>query len=214
MTSAGPRPVSDSAARPRSHSAPFPLDRDLTGDPFRHDAATTGGAGGGDWYKGRVFDWLTGLVSASPLTYLLVLGLAVADIVGIVPAETVITAATLLAMEGRLLIVGVGLTSVAGVAAGDTLLYVLGSRLGNRLASRLFRSDRARERLDWARRQMSQRGAVIIIGGRWLPMGRTLRSSPPEASNCTGAASLSPTVWPSRSGLATTSASLSSSGGR
>lgn len=121
-----------------------------------------------------MFDWLTGLVSASPLTYLVVLGLTVADVVGLLPAEAVVTTATLLAMEGRLLLVGVGLASVTGVALGDTMLYVLGRRLGTRLASRLFRSNAARERLRWARRQVSRRGAVIIIVGRWLPMGRTV----------------------------------------
>lgn len=121
-----------------------------------------------------VFDWFTELVSASPLTYLLVLVLTMADVTGLIPAEAVVTTATLVAVRGSLLLPGVGLASVAGVAAGDTLLFLLGRRVGARVAGRLFRGERAQERLRWAERQMSRHGAVIVVAGRWLPMGRTV----------------------------------------
>lgn len=120
-----------------------------------------------------MFGWLDAFVSDAPLTYLIVLGLSMADITGLIPAEAVTTAATLLALEGQLLVAGVGVAGAAGVALGDIILYLLGRKVGNRLAPRIFRSDTAKERLHWAERQMDRHGGVIIIAGRFLPMGRT-----------------------------------------
>lgn len=120
-----------------------------------------------------MFDWLNSFVADSPLTYLLVAGLAVADIVGVFPSETVVVTASLLAVDGKLSLIAVGVAAFAGAVAGDNLLYLLGRRVGDRLTAWLFRGERARERLDWARRRMHEHGTAIVIAGRFVPMGRT-----------------------------------------
>lgn len=118
-------------------------------------------------------NWLSGLVSASPLTYLLITGLAIADIIGVVPAETVIVSATVLAMQGPLLIIGIVAAAIVGAVIGDNILYHLGRGWGGRLVGRLFRSQRSRRRLDWAQRQMHRHRNGVILGGRFVPAGRT-----------------------------------------
>ena len=120
-----------------------------------------------------MFDWLTGWVSASPVSYLIIAGITIADIVGVLPAETVITAAVVLAVDGRLLIVGVGAAAFVGAVAGDNVLYPLGRRVGVPLVGWMFRGERAQERLDWAVRQMREHGNTVIVAGRFIPMGRT-----------------------------------------
>lgn len=120
-----------------------------------------------------MFGWLNHLISGSPLSYLVIVGLAIADIVGVVPAETVIVTAVLLALHGSLLLVGVGAAAVAGSLVGDNILYVLGWRVGTPLVSKLFRGEKSRRRLGWARQQMERHGSSVIIVGRFVPMGRT-----------------------------------------
>lgn len=120
-----------------------------------------------------MFGWLNGLVGDTPLTYLIVAVLAVADITGVVPAETVVVTAVVLAMKGQLFIVGIAVAGFVGAAAGDNLLYVLGNSFGERVIGWIFRGRASRERLDWARRRMRQHRILIIIAGRFIPMGRT-----------------------------------------
>lgn len=120
-----------------------------------------------------MFDWLNHLVSDSPLSYLIILGLTVADITGIVPAETVIVTSTLLALHGGLLVVAVGITAVVGALIGDNILYALGRWVGTPVADRMFRGETSRRRLEWARRNMRRYSLTLIVVGRLIPMGRT-----------------------------------------
>lgn len=120
-----------------------------------------------------MFDFLTSWISDSPLTYLVILGLTAADIIAIIPAETVIVTAVVLALQANLLVVGVAAAAVIGAVIGDNILYFLGRRFGPRLADRLFRGDTSRERLDWAQRQMHRHRTLVIIAGRFVPVGRT-----------------------------------------
>ncbi|MDR7303388.1 DedA family protein [Haloactinomyces albus] len=121
-----------------------------------------------------MFDFITQWISGSPVTYPVISALAVLDIIGIVPAETVIITATLAALRGDLWVVGVAAAAIVGALVGDNILYLIGQHGGGRLVNWLFRSERSRERLDWARRRMHRHRNVIIIGGRFLPGGRTV----------------------------------------
>ncbi|WP_158546657.1 DedA family protein [Halopolyspora algeriensis] len=121
-----------------------------------------------------MFDFITQWISGSPVTYPVISALAVLDIIGIVPAETVVITATLIALHGDLWVVGVAAAAVVGALVGDNILYLIGQYGGGRLVNYLFRSDRSRQRLDWARRRMHRHRNVIIIGGRFLPGGRTV----------------------------------------
>jgi membrane-associated protein len=120
-----------------------------------------------------VFDRLTQL-SASPLTYLAVLGVCALDaVLPIVPSETVVIAASVLAARGELLIWLVVVAAAAGGFLGDVGSYLLGRTAGAAAARRLFRGDKARRRLDWAGKALARHGAAIIVVARFVPGGRT-----------------------------------------
>jgi membrane protein DedA with SNARE-associated domain len=118
---------------------------------------------------GFLRDWISG----SPVTYLVLLGAAVLDLVAIVPSETlVITASIVAADDGSLFWGFIGLSAAVGAFAGDNVLYLLGSRFGEPVASRLFRGARSRKRLDWAHRQLRRR-PWVLVPARFVPGGRT-----------------------------------------
>jgi membrane-associated protein len=116
-----------------------------------------------------VLSGLVDLVSGSPWTYALVLGIAALDaIFPIVPSETVAIAAGVLAGTGDLNIALVIAAASAGAFLGDTSTYSLGRLAGDRAANRL-----AGRRLGWAKRTLETRGAYLIVGARFVPGGRT-----------------------------------------
>jgi membrane-associated protein len=121
-----------------------------------------------------MFDWLTEQVTDSPVTYLVVFVAAGGDVlVPLIPSETiVITAAVLASQDGLQIWLIVPLAAI-GAFAGDNVSYVLGRRLGDPVARRLFRGDRAKARLEWAERAIERRGALLIVVGRFIPGGRT-----------------------------------------
>ena len=120
-----------------------------------------------------MFDRLTQL-SASPLTYLAVLGVCALDaVLPIVPSETVVIAASVLAARGELLIWLVAVAAAAGGFLGDVGSYLVGRTAGAWAARRLFRGDKAKRRLDWAGGALARHGAAIIVVARFVPGGRT-----------------------------------------
>lgn len=121
-----------------------------------------------------MFDGLLTFINGSPLAYLAVSVLVALDaFIPVLPGETTIIIASLLASEGSLRVVLVWLATVAGIVTGDNIAYFLGASLGRRAARRLFRSPRSRQRLAWARDQIHRRGRGLIIGGRFIPGART-----------------------------------------
>lgn len=60
--------------------------------------------------------------------------------------------------------------AAAGAWVGDNLAYLLGRHAG--LDRMLERSAPGRRALAWARGHLDRRGAVIVIVGRWVPVGR------------------------------------------
>lgn len=121
-----------------------------------------------------LFDFLSHHVSGSPLTYLLIVGVCAGDAVfPLFPAEVVVITASVLAANGRLQIALVVLAAMLGAMLGDNTAYGLGRAGLRRLAGRLFASETARARLDWARAQLESNGAWIIIVARFIPGGRT-----------------------------------------
>jgi membrane-associated protein len=120
-----------------------------------------------------VFNRLTQL-SASPLTYLAVLGACALDaVLPIVPSETVVIAASVLAARGELWIWLVAVAAAAGGFLGDVGSYLLGRTAGAWAARRLFRGDKAKRRLDRAGKALARHGAAIIVVARFVPGGRT-----------------------------------------
>lgn len=115
-------------------------------------------------------EFLAGAGSA----YLLIAALVAGDgIFPSVPGETALIGGAILAADGDLSLAGVMAAGIVGGLIGDNCSYLIGARAGRPAASRFFKSERSKRRLEWAREQLDERGASIIITARFIPVGRT-----------------------------------------
>jgi membrane-associated protein len=120
-----------------------------------------------------VFDSLTEYVSGSPWTYAFLLAVSAIDvIIPLVPSETSVILAGVLASTGDLVLVLVILFAAAGAILGDNIAYWIGRKTGHRIVNRFFKGER-RKQVDWAHRQVEKRGGYLIVIGRFIPGGRT-----------------------------------------
>jgi membrane-associated protein len=94
-------------------------------------------------------------------------------VIPLVPSETAVISAGVLAGAGDLQIGFVIAAGAAGAYAGDSSAYWLGRRFGDRLERRLFRSAKAVRRRKWAERTLQRHGGPLIFGARFVPGGRT-----------------------------------------
>lgn len=121
-----------------------------------------------------MFDSIANAVSGSPWTYLLIVAVCAGDaMLPLLPSETVVIAAAVLAANGHLNIALVVIAAALGALLGDNGAYAVGKSGLRRLADRFLRSEKSRRRLEWARSQLQHHGAWIIIVGRFIPGGRT-----------------------------------------
>jgi membrane-associated protein len=122
-----------------------------------------------------VFDWLTHEVSHSVLTYPVVGFAAAADVLlPLIPSETIVITASVLAAQGDLLIWVIVPVVALGAFVGDNLSYWLGRKIGDPTADRLFADEQGQVRLKWAEEALCRRGAILIGVGRFIPGGRTV----------------------------------------
>lgn len=120
------------------------------------------------------FDSLLDLLSASPWTYAVILAVAALDaLVPLVPSETTVISAGVLAGAGDLELGLVIAAGAAGAYSGDTSAYFVGRRFGPRLERRLFRGERGVRRQAWAEGALDRHGGPLIFGARFVPGGRT-----------------------------------------
>ena len=118
--------------------------------------------------------WVVENVTGSSWTYaVIVLAVALDGVCPLVPGEVTTITAGVLAADGDLSVIFVFAAAFAGATIGDNATYWLGRGLGARAARRLFRSQKARDYLDRADRQLKRRGPLIIVASRFLPGGRT-----------------------------------------
>ena len=119
-----------------------------------------------------MFESLTDYVSGSPWTYAFLFVVCALDaIIPLVPSETSVILAGVLAPSGDLNIFLVILFSAAGAVAGDNGSYWIGRKIGHRIVGRFFKGER-RKQVEWAHRQVEERGGYLIIIGRFIPGGR------------------------------------------
>jgi membrane protein DedA with SNARE-associated domain len=123
-----------------------------------------------------LFDQFTQLVAdASGWAYAIVFLLAVLDVfLPIVPSETAVVTAGVVASAGDLSLPIVIVVAAAGAFLGDNSSYLVGHRFGHRATDRFFSKEKGAERLDWAERQLEERGGELIAVGRFIPGGRTV----------------------------------------
>jgi membrane protein DedA with SNARE-associated domain len=102
-----------------------------------------------------------------------VFGLAAVDAVfPVVPSETAVITGAALAASGKLSLGLVFVAASAGAFLGDNLAYGIG-RLSSRTVGRLTSSPRAQRGMQWAERELAERGATVIVVSRFVPGGRT-----------------------------------------
>jgi membrane-associated protein len=119
------------------------------------------------------FESLTEYVSGSAWTYVFLFGISALDVVfPLVPSETSVILGGVLASTGDLNLVLVILSAAAGAILGDNLAYWIGRKTGHRIVNRFFKGER-RKQIDWAHRQVQERGGYLIVVGRFIPAGRT-----------------------------------------
>lgn len=122
-----------------------------------------------------MFDEFTRLVAdASGWAYAVIFIFAVVDaLIPVVPSETAVITAGVVAAAGDLLLPLVIVAAAAGALVGDNLSYAIGRRYGTRAVDRFFHGEKAGRRIAAAERQLHQRGGELIAVARFIPGGRT-----------------------------------------
>jgi membrane-associated protein len=120
-----------------------------------------------------VLESLTDYVSGSRWTYAFLFGISALDVVfPVVPSETAVIIAGVLAGQGDLMLWLIIPCAALGAILGDNVSYLIGRLAGERIVERFFKGER-RKRIDWAERQIEERGPYLIVVGRFIPGGRT-----------------------------------------
>lgn len=116
---------------------------------------------------------MLGALESPWMLVIVLLACAVDAILPPVPSESVLVgAAAVAASTGELATVGViALVAAAGAWLGDNAVFRLGRAVGTE-RWRWIRSARAVAAIDGARRGLDRRGALVILTGRFIPMGR------------------------------------------
>jgi membrane protein DedA with SNARE-associated domain len=95
-------------------------------------------------------------------------------LVPVVPSETSVITAGVVASTGDLNLMLVVAAAASGAFLGDNTAYFIGHRFGTRINDRFFSGKKARERVAWAQRQVMERGGELILIARFIPGGRTV----------------------------------------
>ena len=119
-------------------------------------------------------DSLIDLLTGSMWTYPLLFAICAGDaVLPALPSETAMIVCGIQAARGELSLEWVIVVGAAGAFCGDNTSYGLGRWVGQPVVQRFFSGERARERLDWARRFLKERGSYVLIVARFVPGGRT-----------------------------------------
>jgi membrane-associated protein len=121
-----------------------------------------------------VFEQLTEALTGSAWAYVLVLAVVAGDaVLPLLPGETILVAAGVLAGGGDLNLWLVIAAGAVGAFLGDAASYWAGRKLGARAAHRFLRGERGRRSLAWAEAALEKRGRTLIAVARFVPGGRT-----------------------------------------
>jgi membrane-associated protein len=121
-----------------------------------------------------VFHQFTQMVAdASGWAYLIVFLFALLDaLIPIVPSETAVITAGVVAGNGDLSLALIIPAAAIGAFLGDNLAYLLGRQFGHRATER-FSGEKGKRRMHWAEEQLEERGGELIVVARFIPGGRT-----------------------------------------
>lgn len=124
-----------------------------------------------------MIDAINGLIEAvmaSPWAYLAIFLVSAVDaFFPVVPSETTVIAAGVLAAAGKQSLLWVIAVGGLGAVAGDHISYLIGRLFGRPAIDWLLRGDRGRQAREWATRALRTRGGLMIVVCRFIPGGRT-----------------------------------------
>ncbi len=110
---------------------------------------------------------------ASPWLYAVLFAVTVIDgFFPPIPSETVLVAAAAVAAstgDGNILLLGV--VAAVGAAIGDNITFLIGRRLGTTRFA-WMRRPRIAAAFAYAQRALDRRSATLILGARYIPVGR------------------------------------------
>jgi membrane-associated protein len=121
-------------------------------------------------FLNNLIDMLTGSMWTYPLLFAICAGDAVFPVL---PSVTAMIVCGIQAARGQLSLGWVIAIGAAGAFVGDNISYAGGRWVGQPVVERFFSGERARGRLDWAKRFLRQRGSYVLIIARFIPGGRT-----------------------------------------
>lgn len=114
-------------------------------------------------------------ISGAWWSYLLIFGFAYLDaLFPVVPSETAVITGGVLAGAGDMILPLVIVLAAGGAFLGDNTAYLLGRHYGDPVKRRFFSGEKARKRVEWAERQVQERGGELIVIARFIPAGRTV----------------------------------------
>jgi membrane-associated protein len=120
-----------------------------------------------------MFESFVDAVSGSSWTYGLVFVVSMLDaFFPVVPSETTVIAAGVIAADGELHVPLIIACAAAGAIVGDNVSFGAGHFLGERIVEKVFTGKRKRH-VDRAERMLNERGGYLIIIARFIPGGRT-----------------------------------------
>jgi membrane protein DedA with SNARE-associated domain len=118
-----------------------------------------------------VNDFITGL-AGQPWVYFAVFALCALDaFFPPLPSESVVVSLAVLSLSGAPNVWWLGVLAASGAFVGDNIAYQIGNSVGvDRFGWQ--RTARVQKMVGWARRQLEARGGLLIIAGRYVPIGR------------------------------------------
>jgi len=123
---------------------------------------------------GPVFQSIVDALSGSSWSYAIVFVIALLDaFFPLLPSEATAIVGGVIASRGELSVEGVVLAAAVGAFCGDNVSFGIGHFFGKRTVDRFFSGEKAQKRLQWAERQLEERGSYIIVVARFIPGGRT-----------------------------------------
>jgi len=120
-----------------------------------------------------MFDQLVEYISGSAWSYAIVFALAYLDaVIPLFPSETAVIAGGVLCADSKMLLGVLIPAGAIGAVLGDNTAYLIGRHFCEPIRRRFFKTEKARNRLRWAERQLQERGGELIVTGRFIPGGR------------------------------------------
>ena len=95
------------------------------------------------------------------------------SVIPVVPSETCVIIGGVAASQGTQSLLIVIATAALGAFLGDNTAFLLGARASDRFHRRAERRPRFATKMDWAHRQINDRGGLLLITARFIPGGRT-----------------------------------------